>query len=108
MENQEREFAPGFFAKPKHQNAPEWVKEKISIKIDDALTFLMAERDAGNEFVNLQLKESLKGNVFLEVDRWKPDAGHNGNHGQQEPPKASKPKKGETIYDDGEDDGLPF
>ena len=103
----ENDFPGGFFAKQPHQNAPEFIKAKISIKITDALTFLMQEQDNGEEFVNLTLLESQKGTYYLKTDRWKPDAGHNGNHGQQEPPKASKPKKGETIYDDGEDD-LPF
>lgn len=106
MSNQDNNFAPGFYAKRPHQNAPSFVISKVSVTLETAINYLMDLRDQGEEYLNLKINESKAGNFYIEVDTWKPDPGHNGNHGQQEPPKASKPKKGETIYDDGED--LPF
>ncbi len=70
MDN-EKTFAKGiYFGKP-HPNAPDFVKGKIDIKVDDLLIFLKEhENDKG--YVNLDLKESKGGKLYLELNTFVP------------------------------------
>ncbi len=83
-------FADGFFVKKPHENAPEFVIGKLSIKVSDAMGFLGAQPE---EWVNLDIKESKGGKYYISVDTWKPD---NKEH---EPPEAPE---------NATNDDLPF
>lgn len=67
----EKIFADGFkFEKPR-DGAPEFVKGRLSIKVPEAIAFLeMHQSNAG--WVNIDLKKSAGGKLYLELDTWKP------------------------------------
>ena len=77
----EVEFVNGLIAKAPHQNAPEFVKAKLSIKRVDLVDWLMSSQD---EWINIDIKESKSGKWYAEVDNWKPEP-----QGQQ--PQAVEP-----------------
>jgi len=64
-------FADGFrFEKPR-EGAPEFVKGKLSIKVPEAIAFLTKHQtNAG--WVNLDLKKSKKGTLYLELNTFTP------------------------------------
>ena len=66
----EIKFPEGILAKKPHENAPDFVKAKLSIKKDDLITWLKMQ---DSEWINLDLKESQKGGYYLSVDDWKPN-----------------------------------
>ncbi len=67
----EKTFAKGiYFGKP-HPNAPDFVKGKIDIKVDDLMLFLK-EHENEKGYVNLDLKESKAGKLYLELNTFKP------------------------------------
>jgi hypothetical protein len=59
-------FADGFKFRIKHVNAPDFVLGSLSIKVDDAISFLKANQKNG--WVNLGIKESRAGNPYMFVD----------------------------------------
>ncbi len=65
----EKEFPEGLSVKYPHEKAPDFVKMKISLKREALITWLQAKDD---EWINLQVKESQKGNLYAEVDNWRP------------------------------------
>lgn len=81
----EVKFPEGIIVKKPHSNAPEFVKGKLSIKRDEFIEWLKKQP----EWVNLDIKESKKGNWYLAVDDWKPES-----------KESNEPAK--------DDSGLPF
>lgn len=69
--NDEKIFPQGIYFKLPNENAPDFVRGKVSIKVNDALDFLHAQTD---EWVNLDLKVSRDGRAYAEVDTWKPNS----------------------------------
>lgn len=63
-------FADGFIFKRKNEKAPDFVKGHISIKSEDAIKFIKSHDNKG--WVNLDLKESQGGKLYLELNEWKP------------------------------------
>ena len=64
------EFIDGLMAKHPNDNAPEWVKARISIKREEMLAFLQSQR---GEWINADLKESKGGKLYFQIDDWQPD-----------------------------------
>ena len=91
MENQERIFADGFIFK-RRETAPEFVIGNLSVKVDDAITFLKNNEKKG--WVNLNIKRGRSGNPYVELDTYEPS-----NTKKPEPAPAKKEE---------EDEGLPF
>lgn len=83
----DKEFADGIYVKAPHENAPDFVKFRISLKREDVLGWL-AKKDG--EWVNLDVKESQGGKWYCQVDTWVP----------KEKPSAKKLT--------GPDDDLPY
>ena len=79
----EKEFVPGMFVKHPHENAPDFVRCRISVNRKELLEYLNSKND---DFINMDIKESKKGSLYAEIDNWKP----------------TKPRL------EGEDDELPF
>ena len=52
------------------EKTPEWVKGKISIKVSQFVQYL--NENASNDWVNINVKKSKKGGIYLELDTWKP------------------------------------
>jgi hypothetical protein len=72
MEPEKKEvvFADGFIFKRPREGAPEFVKGALSIKVDEAIAFLQKHNNAG--WVNLDLKNSQGGKLYLQLNDWKP------------------------------------
>lgn len=69
---EEKIMADGMFFKDKHQNAPEWVIGKISIKIDEFSKFVK-EHKGTNEYLNFDILRSKGGKAYVTLDTWKPE-----------------------------------
>jgi len=68
---EESTLPEGFFLKPPHDNAPAWIKGEIGIKIDTAIEYLKkVQNDKG--YVNLTLKESKAGKLYLDLNTFQP------------------------------------
>jgi hypothetical protein len=86
----EKIFADGFSFK-RSENAPDFVIGRLSIKLDDAITFLKNNDKKG--WVNLNIKTARSGNAYVELDTYEP---------KSEQATASKPKA------KAEEENLPF
>jgi len=73
MDKKETVFATGFFFEKKRDNAPEFVKGGISIKVAEAIELLKKyQNNAG--YVRLDmLKSKEKGNIYFTVNTWQPE-----------------------------------
>jgi len=95
MENQEKVFADGFIFK-RRDNAPDFVIGNLSIKVDEAITFLKKYEKKG--WVNMGIKRGRSGNPYIELDTY--EAKQKGEQGTTTPPPPAA---------EAEDDGnLPF
>lgn len=64
-------FADGFRFERPREGSPEFVKGKLSIKVPEAIVFLtLHQTNAG--WVNLDLKKSKKGTLYLELNTFSP------------------------------------
>jgi hypothetical protein len=66
------EFVTGLIVKAPHENAPDFVKAQISIKIADLGVWLREKHKAGEEWVNVDVKESKGGKWYAAVSTFKP------------------------------------
>ena len=67
MSDQEKVFADGFIFK-RNPKAPEFVIGRVSIKVNEAISFLKSvER---NDWVNLDVKQARSGNYYMELDTY--------------------------------------
>ena len=89
MAKEEIEFVDGLIVKAPNPKAPDFVKAQISIKVEDLGKWLREKYKAGNEWVNLDVKQAKSGTWYAAVSNWKPKA---------------KADKQETP----EDDSIPF
>ena len=91
-------FADGIYF-DRNDNAPDFVIGKISIQIGKALPFL---QENANEkgYVNLQVKRSKGGKLYVELDTWQPQQ---PNYSGTAQPAAQQPAAGA-----GPDDKIPF
>jgi hypothetical protein len=74
-------FADGFIFKRK-DNAPEFVIGAMSVKVDEAISFLKEHQKNG--WVNLDVKQSKSGKYYLELDTWVPKPQNNTEEVEQE------------------------
>lgn len=68
----EMEFVNGLIVKAPHPNAPSFVKASISIKVEDLGLWLREKHKAGDEWVNVDVKESKNGKWYAAVSNYKP------------------------------------
>ena len=66
------EFPDGMIVKAPHANAPDFVKASISIKVADLGKWLREKYKAGEEWINLDVKESKNGKWYASVSKFKP------------------------------------
>jgi hypothetical protein len=78
------EFVSGLIVKAPHENAPSFVKANISIKVVDLGQWLRERFKAGDEWVNVDVKESKGGKWYAAVSTFKPKE----KQEQQTTPKA--------------------
>jgi hypothetical protein len=72
MAKEEIEFVDGLIVKAPHENAPNFVKASISIKVEDLGKWLRAKYKAGDEWVNIDVKEAKSGKWYAAVSTFKP------------------------------------
>jgi len=65
----EKIFAEGFSFK-KQDNAPDFVVGRVSVKCDEAISFMKEHQSNG--WINLNIKYAKSGNPYMELDTWKP------------------------------------
>lgn len=88
-------FADGFFFDRPRDGAPEFVKGRMSIKVAEAVPFLQANvNEAG--YVNLDLKLSREGKLYLQLNTYKPAA---KDDVVPEPVPVVEKSEGEKAYD---------
>ena len=71
------EFPEGIFAKAPADAAPEFVKGKIQIKLDEAIAWLTEKHKSGEQWVSLDVKEASSGKWYASVNNWKPSQAAN-------------------------------
>lgn len=65
----EKIFADGFVFK-RNEKAPDFVVGNVSIKVEEAVSFL--KQHTKNGWVNLQIKNSQGGKYYIELDTFEP------------------------------------
>ena len=68
-EQKEKTFADGFLFK-RREDAPDFVVGRVSVKVDEAITFLRQHQKNG--WVNLDIKTARSGNYYIELDTFEP------------------------------------
>ena len=60
--------------KKPNDNAPDFVKDKVSIKLDEFKQWIggFVKANTDDEWINIDVKESQKGTWYAERDTWKP------------------------------------
>lgn len=69
------EFVNGLNVKAPREGAPDFVKASISIKTADLMAWLQAKYEHGDDWVNLDVKESKGGKWYAAVNTYKPKEG---------------------------------
>jgi len=70
--DKELEFPDGLIVKAPNPNAPSFVKASISIKVAELGVWLRGKQKAGEEWVNLDVKEAKSGKWYASVSTFKP------------------------------------
>lgn len=99
-------FINGLIVKAPNDNAPEYVKAKLSIKREELIAWLQSEP---GEWINADIKVSSGGKWYVAVDTWKPNQG--GGDRQQRAPAQRRdpaPAKPANFDDIPFDDDIPF
>jgi hypothetical protein len=69
---EEIEFVDGLIVKAPNPKAPDFVKASISIKVEDLGKWLRAKYSAGEQWVNIDVKEAKSGKWYASVSTFKP------------------------------------
>lgn len=96
----EAEFINGLIVKAPNDNAPEYVKAKLSIKREELIAWLQARE---GEWVNADIKVSQNGKWYAAVDNWKP----NQEGGIPRSAPAAR-REAPPMGDDFVDENIPF
>jgi hypothetical protein len=75
MNGEEKNFVNGMMVKLPDSNAPDFVKLKISLKLDELGPWIAAQKknDPSLEWINIEVKEGRSGKWYAERNMWKPD-----------------------------------
>lgn len=106
----ETKFIDGLMFKPPHENAPEYVIAKGSIRREELIGWLQQQ---SGDWVNFDLKESQQGKYYASVDDWKPQrqgGGSGGSGGSRggAPQRPARQSATDAQKDDFADDDIPF
>jgi len=64
------EFIDGLIVRRPHENAPDFIKAKISIKREALIKWLQKHND---EWINGDIKVSRENKLYVQVNDWKPN-----------------------------------
>jgi len=98
-------FINGLIVKAPNENAPEYVKAKMSIKREELIAWLQSE---SGEWINADVKVSQGGKWYVAVDDWKPNQGSGRNGNSKPPRREASPAKPSNFADDFADDDILF
>jgi hypothetical protein len=84
----DKKFIDGLLVKAPNDNAPEYVKARLSIKRLELLTWLSNQ---DGEWINADIKVGQSGKWYCSVDDWKPN-GASGAHGGTQPQRSAQPQ----------------
>lgn len=96
--DKEIKFVEGVFVKKPNENAPSFVKYKMSFNVDKLIPWLKSNANAQG-YINMDLKEGQKGNLYLQVDTFvpKPKEINIDNIGSSASEWGASPKEEENI-----------
>lgn len=92
-------FVDGMILKRPHENAPDFVKLRVSFKVSEIVEFLQANQKEG--WVNADIKVSKQGKFYAALDTWQPTQGQSAKQGMEQARAAAQ-------SDDWEEDIVPF
>ncbi len=94
------EFVDGLIVKAPHEKAPDYVKASISIKVEDLGKWLREKYKAGEQWVNIDVKEAKSGKWYAAVSTFKPK--------EKAPAPTRKPNRFDDMKDDDPRSDIPF
>ena len=98
------EFIDGLIFKAPHENAPDFVVCKLSIKREQLIEWLQSK---DGEWINGDVKISKNEKYYASVDNWKPSKDREQPQRHEQPAvRQSAPQQG--PMDDFADDDIPF
>lgn len=100
--SEDNKFIPGLFVKAPHERAPDFIKASLSIKVKDLGNFLREKNSAGEEWVNIDVKESMGGKWYAAINDFKPEK----QEQRQEQQRPQQPS--DTAAPEDFDDDIPF
>lgn len=98
-------FIDGLIVKEPHQNAPEYVKAKLSIRREELIKFLQGQ---SGDWINADIKVSQNGKWYAAIDDWKPDANRGSGRGNSRPSEPQRQAPQQAPMDNFADDDIPF
>lgn len=101
----ETEFVGGLIIKAPNDNAPEYVKAKLSFKRQELIAWLQARSD---EWINADVKVSQAGKWYAAVDNWKPNGGTSSSGSRGGAPRRERPNRATNEPQDISNDEIPF
>lgn len=108
----ETEFFQGLIVKAPNENAPEYVKGKLSFKLAEVIPYLQSIMDSGEEWANAEVLVSQGGKWYAKRDTWKPQQGGGSGGGSSARQPARVERKdappANNFADDFADDDIPF
>ena len=111
MSNNEIEFVNGLYFQEPSENAPQFVKGKLSIHRDKLLQWLNQTGATNNQgYINCDIKVARSGKPYIAVDNWKPTQGQQQPHTPQQQPQTPTAPQQEISANSGNFDGgeVPF
>lgn len=68
----DKKFVDGLYYKSPHESAPDFVIGELSIQKDKLMGWLHANEANDKGYINLQIKRSKEGKMYIEINDWKP------------------------------------
>ena len=99
----DNEFINGLIVKAPHDNAPDYVKAKVSIKREELIGWLNTRND---DWINADIKVSQSGKWYAAVDDWKPNQGNGTSRNNA--PRPHRRDESAKFDDAPFDDFIPF
>jgi len=103
MAEQETKFADGLLFKTPGPNVPKWILGNISIKVEEFIEFLQANKKKDG-WVNIDVKKSKGGKIYCALNTY--ERARTDKEDEEYDRKADE-AMGDEIEAE-EDDGIPF
>jgi len=97
--NSDKVFVEGMMVKLPDDNAPDFLKLKLSMKLDEFGAWVSAQKkaDPSIEWINIEVKEGRSGKWYLERNMWKPEASQPARQPANQFNQTPPPPKSEDI-----------